>query len=78
MATTDGVDSNNANLEKTRELIEQGIRKELENLASGYVERTGQGRCIGAAEMNELTPVRAAVMEFAGRREGRGGVPELS
>ena len=36
MATTDGVDSNNANLEKTRELIEQN-QKELENLASGYV-----------------------------------------
>ena len=62
MATTDGVDSNNANLEKTRELIEQN-QKELENLASGYV--SGQDKVDALVQqMNELTPVRAAVMEL--------------
>lgn len=62
MATTDGVDSNNANLEKTRELIEQN-QKELENLASGYVSGQDQVDAL-VQQMNELTPVRAAVMEL--------------
>ena len=62
MATTDGVDSNNANLEKTRELIEQN-QKELENLASGYVSGQDQVDAL-VQQMNELTPVMSAVMEL--------------
>lgn len=62
MATTDGVDTENASIEKTKETVER-VEKELDFLSSGYVsDEEKVGKLV--EQMEDMAPARDKVIGF--------------